>query len=254
MSEPTCSVPDCGRPVRTRGLCNSHYQRLKTLGDVQADKPIRGRRPNVVPGTTCSVDDCDRKVAAHGWCMMHYQRWKNTGKVTGRVDPGCSIPGCERGHYGGPGKWCRLHYRRWKTHGDPLKRILPSQRPRKPKKQCKRPNCQRDATGRGLCRRHWGIEYRRENPEVMAAISQRRRARQQNAPVNDFTSEQWTEIKAAYKQRCAYCHKRRKLTVDHVVPLSRGGSNTASNIVPACRSCNSSKNAGPAPIHQPLLI
>lgn len=40
---------------------------------------------------------------------------------------------------------------------------------------------------------------------------------------------------------CAYCHAPAE-TVDHVVPLVRGGTNYEGNLVPACRSCNSSKS------------
>jgi 5-methylcytosine-specific restriction endonuclease McrA len=40
---------------------------------------------------------------------------------------------------------------------------------------------------------------------------------------------------------CAYCGSNEKLTVDHVVPLSRGGTSDLSNLVPCCFSCNSSK-------------
>lgn len=35
------------------------------------------------------------------------------------------------------------------------------------------------------------------------------------------------------------------ITLDHVVPRSRGGSNEASNLFTACRSCNSARGAGP---------
>ena len=39
-------------------------------------------------------------------------------------------------------------------------------------------------------------------------------------------------------QRCAYCHGPAR-TVDHVIPLRLGGSNDGSNLVAACRACNS---------------
>jgi 5-methylcytosine-specific restriction endonuclease McrA len=39
---------------------------------------------------------------------------------------------------------------------------------------------------------------------------------------------------------CAYCSNV-ATTVDHVIPLSRGGTNFEGNLVPACRRCNSSK-------------
>lgn len=43
---------------------------------------------------------------------------------------------------------------------------------------------------------------------------------------------------------CFYCgSKPDRLTVDHIVPLSRGGHDTIGNRIPACLSCNSSKGA-----------
>lgn len=41
--------------------------------------------------------------------------------------------------------------------------------------------------------------------------------------------------------RCAYCGGTDRVGTDHVVPLSRGGTNTPDNIVPCCLPCNSSK-------------
>lgn len=99
--------------------------------------------------------------------------------------------------------------------------------------------------------------YRHENPERVNAFSQRRRARKSGAPVNDFTAAQWREMQEAWDHRCAYCGKRAKgrLAREHIRPLSKGGSNTLSNIVPACRLCNSKKHVGPPlqPV-QPLLL
>ena len=43
---------------------------------------------------------------------------------------------------------------------------------------------------------------------------------------------------------CHYCGKKfppKQLTMDHVVPLARGGQSTKGNIVPACRICNRDK-------------
>jgi len=43
---------------------------------------------------------------------------------------------------------------------------------------------------------------------------------------------------------CYYCHRkvgRENLTMDHIVPLSRGGKTTKGNVVPACKECNNSK-------------
>jgi 5-methylcytosine-specific restriction endonuclease McrA len=50
---------------------------------------------------------------------------------------------------------------------------------------------------------------------------------------------------AVFNNCCAYCGSKDRLEVDHVVALSRGGLDEPSNIIPACRSCNGSKNARP---------
>ena len=98
-------------------------------------------------------------------------------------------------------------------------------------------------------------EWRERNRGTAATIEQRRRARRMNVPINDFTARQWGALKEAFRHRCAYCKLRiENLTQDHVIPLSRGGSHTASNIVPACRSCNARKNANAAPDFQPVLM
>jgi 5-methylcytosine-specific restriction endonuclease McrA len=94
------------------------------------------------------------------------------------------------------------------------------------------------------------------DPEPAKAAARRRRALKANAPLNDFTHAQWLEMQVAYQFLCVYCAKKTKqLTQDHIVALSKGGSHTAANIVPACRSCNSRKQAGPPPCPvQPLLL
>ena len=42
--------------------------------------------------------------------------------------------------------------------------------------------------------------------------------------------------------KCARCGSREKLEYDHIVPISRGGSNTARNIELLCEKCNRSKS------------
>ena len=60
-------------------------------------------------------------------------------------------------------------------------------------------------------------------------------------PIVDFTGEQWFTILSNQKNRCAMCHKQTKLTIDHIIPISRGGNHTMTNIQALCRPCNSKK-------------
>lgn len=105
--------------------------------------------------------------------------------------------------------------------------------------------------------------YRKSHPEVGQAASSRRRAKLAAAPINDFTRAQWESVKEHYDYRCVYCpdtcwrcqRRKHQLTIDHIIPISKGGSHTVSNIAPACSRCNKKKNAGPPPRPvQPLLF
>ena len=59
-----------------------------------------------------------------------------------------------------------------------------------------------------------------------------------------WTAKEFKELCESTGNRCWYCQKQTdKLTADHMVPLSRGGSNGITNIAPACMSCNASKGA-----------
>jgi 5-methylcytosine-specific restriction endonuclease McrA len=58
---------------------------------------------------------------------------------------------------------------------------------------------------------------------------------------HDLTDEQWDALLAAWGG-CAYCGAaERPLQRDCVLAISRGGRYTPDNVVPACRSCNTSK-------------
>ena len=49
------------------------------------------------------------------------------------------------------------------------------------------------------------------------------------------------EILRRDKHQCQYCGSRRHLTLDHVIPRSKGGKHTWDNVVAACETCNGRK-------------
>jgi 5-methylcytosine-specific restriction endonuclease McrA len=66
------------------------------------------------------------------------------------------------------------------------------------------------------------------------------------AAEGSHTGQEWQEKFKRAGYMCHYCGKElydRNVTKDHIIPLSRGGSNYISNIVPACQPCNSSKGS-----------
>ncbi len=78
-------------------------------------------------------------------------------------------------------------------------------------------------------------------PRSRRARAARRRGLRMKRADNDLTAAQWTDLKQAW-QGCAYCcAPAPDLQKDCVLPLSRGGRYTLTNVVPACRSCNASK-------------
>lgn len=69
-----------------------------------------------------------------------------------------------------------------------------------------------------------------------------RRHREQAAP--GLTSTERARLLATWKKQgrtCTYCAKP-ATTIDHVLPLIRGGTNYEGNLTPCCRACNSSKS------------
>ena len=85
-------------------------------------------------------------------------------------------------------------------------------------------------------------EYQKANPDKCVLYTTKRNEIKRGL-LADLTPEQWGTIKAVFKNKCAYCGKRtNKLEKEHVIPLSKGGTLTLRNIVPACRSCNSRKS------------
>ena len=73
------------------------------------------------------------------------------------------------------------------------------------------------------------------------ARATRRRKRRMDRVEHDLSDEQWATLRAAWGG-CAYCGATDSpLQRDCVLALSRGGRYTLDNVVPACRSCNTSK-------------
>jgi len=80
--------------------------------------------------------------------------------------------------------------------------------------------------------------WRKANKEQWLVSIQNRRARLLNAKIYEVTKR---DIAKLLEKPCYYCGGSSQ-SIDHVVPLSRGGLHKIGNLVGACLSCNKRKN------------
>lgn len=91
-------------------------------------------------------------------------------------------------------------------------------------------------------------DWRKRHPERDKANIHRRIARKHAADGN-YTADDVRSLYELQEGRCVYCGMRifmdiaKDVHVDHVLPLSRGGSNSPDNLALTCSSCNHSKGA-----------
>ena len=85
--------------------------------------------------------------------------------------------------------------------------------------------------------------YVRSVPELRKIYdANKKHKRRAAAGAGVVTPGEWREIVRQCDGRCFYCLEvLDTITMDHFIPLSRGGEHSASNVVPACKRCNGQK-------------
>jgi 5-methylcytosine-specific restriction endonuclease McrA len=102
-------------------------------------------------------------------------------------------------------------------------------------------------------RRHLETSRRIQQTPNGKHIKSRYRARRKKA-TGSHSAEQWMARVVFYGWRCAYCKTPltiKTLTKDHIIPLSKRGTDWASNLAPACQSCNARKKNRPRSQQRP---
>ena len=215
---------------------------------------------------TCKESDCEAVVVARGWCRKHYMRWKRHGDPQVRSAPKmkkvCVVSGCAE--VSKSKSMCQKHYdaKRYEARSnDPL--WLERERERRSKQYRKHRHVRlanmKDyyATNsdrlkaKASERRQWlsrdilnaqarerykaDLERNRDRKRMSRQIRRTREAMQVVYEIAD------KDLRRLYASRCTYCGTDGSMTLDHVIPVSRGGSLGIGNLAPACESCNKSK-------------
>jgi 5-methylcytosine-specific restriction endonuclease McrA len=96
--------------------------------------------------------------------------------------------------------------------------------------------------------------WKKLHPEAVRTMRLKRRAWEKGAQTTEQVSKDY--IYELDNGLCHICGKkvlREKMTFDHLIPLSQGGTHTAANIALAHRACNSRRGAGRLPAQLRLV-
>lgn len=129
---PPCSIEGCEKPLYAKGVCVTHYSRMK-------------------PGRACGFEGCTGTVHSGYYCPTHYSQRKKTGEMRPikYIRPGgkCGEPDCDRPHKARG--LCRRHYEAAQSRGD------------FPVRLCSVDGCSQRSRKRGMCATHYAQARRR---------------------------------------------------------------------------------------------
>lgn len=263
MSKATCRWPECERPTHARGFCRNHYGQAKVRGNFDAPWNIPRRKK--APPAPCRWPGCDAPSASFGLCNRDAQRARRENNFDDpwvtwapRRIPAtiCRWPDCGGGVILAQGM-CRLHYDRGRRIGN-FEDPWTAWDVRRDCAWCGSPFTTTPIRDSRCCSESCHIDlWRKEHPEKRRehnkAASRRRRAQKFATKVENFTN---ADVRLIRGDDCYLCGEPinfklkwphlKSPSLDHVVPLSRGGSHTLDNAAMAHLDCNRRKASRPA--------
>lgn len=202
---------------------------------------------------TCTIDGCDRKIRARALCTTHYNQAHQPNRHR-KVEVACDY--CAEPCMKSPGtkyqaRFCSLLCRDlWRIEHDvnPSPSV-PYRRPSSVRWRWDGKSCPIEPRDCAWCGQIFMVSPTNRHRVFCStrcnykAKRVRRRGREHALSYGTWTWADFMHIARRFGFRCAYCGctPTGALDPDHVVPLSKGGPNTISNLLPACRSCNGDK-------------
>lgn len=243
-----CSVSDCGCKVIAKGLCRKHYYRVKNTGKLETKRDVEEFIYKSDFDNVCSFPDCKNKIKAAGLCSNHYKqklKYGKPGSTVGKTGGKCSVSGCDMPVHSK--NMCLIHYRKQRKYGDPL---VVKNLPRVD--ICIECGKEIKSSSLGMCRNCY-YKYKVSTDEEYRHRMNLRNHRRRSAKLS-VRSEKYTKEDVILKNGgfCHICSEKIDLTIkspnglsfsiDHVIPLTKGGNDTLDNVLPAHRACNSAKS------------
>jgi len=254
-----CKVSGCNKPKVALSLCDRHYRIFKKYGHTNNEKTI-----NFIC-ITCE-NKFQIKVPLRNSNSRKYCSEVCRKKNFVKNAPLCKVEGCPKKSIKMKGGYCTTHTSRNYKHGDPNVVIKLSKYPEDSK--CKIEGCNKNPIARSMCNQHYSMWRKHGNPlageryikdrEKRIALateqSHLRRSRKKKTKTERGISK--LSLKRKHGTKCYYCGKemdfkvgvgrkfnRDMATIEHLIPLAKGGEHTSENTVLACRHCNLSKSA-----------
>lgn len=240
MSIIACSVDGCERKYYSKNFCKLHYTRYQRHGDPLVRKYKTGATP--ISSAPCVVDGCEKPSHSRKMCPMHYQRNRLRGDISDagtQYPKGCTVADCSKAHYAHG--LCSAHHTLKRRHGSELYRLQGEVRDGK--KICSQ--CARDLPlsmySRGAMSycRTCAKKYVHARRALLASVES-----DDYRPSQIFERDNWTcQLCAMPVDESLSWPHRFSASVDHIIPLSKGGNDTLSNVQLAHLTCNISKGA-----------
>lgn len=197
---------------------------------------------------TCTVAGCARKHVAKGLCSGHYNRTRYTSAQRHPKGPvSCACCGTvvmkyRDGRFGE--RFCSLECRDFHKWGPKSCNLADKPTPKRaaPRSPAFVPHERECAWCGSTFTAASSVNVNCSTACKFKAKRMRRRGREAGAG-GTYTWAEVMRIFLTFDRRCAYCEQpiAGQPDPDHVVPLSRGGSNSLTNILPCCHGCNADK-------------